>query len=133
MTDPVDSETWRTFDWADVKKFEWDACREVATKETYNDPWSFQDFLMASKRKAFKSDDMTTVDSFFNDNNIYRPFIEEIIKGVVFLGFFSKQDENAELENAVFMPTQKIRGYASVLRHFQDGELDKIEGFKIPS
>ena len=83
---PVDNKTWRTFDFADVKKFAWDACREVAVNETYSVPWTFQDFLTASKRKAYKSDDRTTVDSFFNNNNIYISFIEEIIKEVVFWG-----------------------------------------------
>jgi hypothetical protein len=66
----VDNETWKIFGWADVKRFAWDACREVADKETYTVPWTFQDFLTASKRKAYKSDDNTTVDSFFNNNNI---------------------------------------------------------------
>jgi hypothetical protein len=70
---PVDNDTWRTFDFADVKRFAWDACREVAVNETYTVPWTFQDFLTFSKRRAYKSDDKTTVDSFFNNNNIYIP------------------------------------------------------------
>jgi hypothetical protein len=39
---------------------------------------------------GYKSDDRTTVDSFFNNNNIYIPFLEEIIKELVFWGFFTK-------------------------------------------
>jgi hypothetical protein len=58
----VDNHTWRTFEWADVMRFAWDACREVAVKETYTNPWTFQDFLTVSNRKAYKSDDKTTVD-----------------------------------------------------------------------
>ena len=68
--EPIDRRTWRTFDWADVKRFAWDACREVALNEKYHDSWTFRDFLTVSKRKALKSDSSTTVDSFFNNNNI---------------------------------------------------------------
>jgi hypothetical protein len=46
---PVDHQTWKTFGWADVKRFAWDACREVALSKSYSDPWVFQDFLLASK------------------------------------------------------------------------------------
>jgi hypothetical protein len=87
-SNPVDNETWRTFDLAEVKRFAWDACREVAVKENYTEPWTFQDFLTVSKREAYKSDKRTTVDSFFNNNNFYTPFIEEIIKDVVFWDSF---------------------------------------------
>jgi hypothetical protein len=76
----VDNETWRIFSIAEVRRFAWDACKEVANKEIYNEPWTFQDFLTASKRYALKAHGKTTVDSFFNNNNIYRPFIEEVIK-----------------------------------------------------
>jgi hypothetical protein len=86
---PIDRQTWRTFEWAAVKRFAWDACREVVLNGSYNEPWTFQDFLTVSKRMAYKSDDRSTVDSFFNNKNIYRPFLEEIIKEVVFWGFFS--------------------------------------------
>jgi hypothetical protein len=131
MTDPLDHETWKTFEWAAVKRFAWDACIEVAVKGTYNDPWTFQDFLTVSKRKAYKSHDKTTVDSFFNNNNIYIPFIEEIIKEVVFWRFFSQKNGTIEVEEAVYLPTQKLKDYAHIFNHFQDGELDKIEDYNI--
>lgn len=70
---PIDHQTWRTFDFADVKRFAWDICKGVAEKGSYNDPWVFHDFLTASRLNAYKSHDNTTVDSFFNNNNIY-PF-----------------------------------------------------------
>jgi hypothetical protein len=76
VEDPVDIETWRTFELAAVKRFAWDACREVLLNGSYSDPWTFRGFLTASKRKAYKSHDKTTVDSFFNNNNTYR-----VVKG----------------------------------------------------
>jgi hypothetical protein len=128
---PVDHKTWRTFDLDEVKRFAWDICREVAEKGSYNDPWVFQDFLMASKLKAYKSHDKTTVDSFFNDNNIYMPLLEQVIEEVVTWGFFSKTNDATEIQDAVYVPTQKIKDYAHILKHFQSGELGKIEEYKI--
>ena len=52
-SNPVDDEAWRTFSSADVKRFAWDACREVAVNEIYTEPWTFQEFLTASKREAY--------------------------------------------------------------------------------
>jgi hypothetical protein len=63
----------------------------VTKSGEYHEPWTFQDFLLASRPMAYKSDNMTTVDSFFNDNNIYIPFLEEVIKDLIFWGFFSTQ------------------------------------------
>jgi hypothetical protein len=130
MTEPVDRETWRTFEWAAVKRFAWDACRDVAERGTYSDPWTFGDFLLASKRYAYKSHDKTTVDSFFNRNNIYIPFLEEIIKELVFWGFFSQANNAAEIEEAVYLPTQKLRDYAQVFKDLLDGEIDKVESYR---
>ena len=70
VDEPVDEQTWRTFGWADVKRFAWDACRHVVINQSYDKPWVFQDFLLASKRTAYKSNDKVTVDLFFNNNNI---------------------------------------------------------------
>jgi hypothetical protein len=128
-SEPVDHETWRTFSFADVKRFAWDACREVALKESYTEPWTFQDFLTVSSRKAYKSDDKTTIDSFFNNKNIYAPFIEEIIKEVVHYGFFSKTNDATEIEEAVYLPTPRIAQYADGFRKYDDGEIDKVESY----
>jgi hypothetical protein len=95
---PVDNNTWRTFDFADVKRFAWDACREVAVNETYTEPWTFQEFLTVSKREAYKSHKKTTLDLFSNKNNIYRTFIEEIIKEVVHWRFFTKSNDATEMD-----------------------------------
>lgn len=78
---------------------------------------------------GYKSDDRTTVDSFFNNNNIYIPFLEEIIKELVFWGFFTKMSNSSEIEESVYLPTQKIRDYAHIFEHFQDGDIDKIESY----
>jgi hypothetical protein len=132
---PIDRQTWRTFEWAAIKRFAWDACREVVLNGSYNEPWTFQDFLTVSKRMAYKSDDRSTVDSFFNNKNIYRPFLEEIIKEVVFWGFFSSSSGTnnvTEIEEAVYLPTQRIRDYAQIFEYFQDGEIDKVESYRIP-
>ena len=128
-SNPVDNETWRTFSFAEVKRFAWDACKEVADKENYTDPWTFQDFLTVSRRKAYKSDDRTTVDSFFNINNIYRPFIEEIIKEVVFGGFFTKAIDAAEIDEALYKPTQRLRQFAHIFRQYGDGDIDKVDTY----
>jgi hypothetical protein len=131
MTDPVDHKTWRTFDLEDVKRFAWDICREVVEKGTNNDSWVFQDFLMASKLKAYKSHDKTTVDSFFNNNNIYIPFLEQVIGEVVTSGFFSKTNDATEIQDAVYKPTQRIRDYVRTFNRIQSGELGKIEEYEI--
>jgi hypothetical protein len=130
MTDPVDHHTWKTFEWAAVKRFAWDACREVAEKGTYNDPWTFQDFLLGSKRYAYKSHDKTTVDSFFNNNNIYTPFLEEVIKEVLFWNFFSQTNDATEIQEGVYLPTQRLRDNAQVFIDFVDGEIDKVESYR---
>src|SRR5947208_633684 len=111
---PIDNQTWRTFGWADVKRFAWDACREVVLNQGYADSWVLQDFLAVSKRKAYKSDNKTTVDSFFNNNNIYIPFLEEVIKEVIFWKFFSKLNDATEMEDTVYSPTDRIKEYAQV-------------------
>jgi hypothetical protein len=54
-----------------------------------------------------KSDDRTTVDSFFNNNNIHIPFLEEIIKELVFWGFFTKMSNSIEVEETVYYPHRK--------------------------
>jgi hypothetical protein len=130
---PVDNSTWRTFGWADVKRFAWDACREVASNQKYSDPWVFQDFLTFSKRKAYKSDNSETIDSFFNNNNIYRPFLEEVINELVFWKFFSKSNHTTEVEDSVYFPTGKISEFEKVFKYFQDGEIDKIETYRVPN
>jgi hypothetical protein len=128
-SNPVDNQTWRTFSWTEAKRFAWDACRKVALEETYTEPWTFQDFLSASRRRAYKSDDRTTVDSFFNDNSIYRPFIEEVIKEVVHWGFFSQMNEATEMDEAVYLPTPRLAEFAQQFRKYDDGEIDKVETY----
>jgi hypothetical protein len=126
---PVDNNTWRIFDFADVKRFAWDACREVAVNETYTEPWTFQEFLTVSKREAYKSHKKTTLDSFFNNNNIYRPFIEEIIKEVVYWGFFSKSNDATEMDEAIYLPTPRVEEFAEIFRDYHDGDIGNVESY----
>jgi len=132
VDEAIDEQTWRTFGWADAKRFAWDACREAALNESYDKPWVFHDFLLASKRMAYKSNNKVTVDSFFNNNNIYLPFLEEVIKELLFWQFFSKLSNTTEIEDTVYLPTNKIRQYQDVFNYYQDGEINNIETYHVP-
>jgi hypothetical protein len=70
------------------------------------------------------------VSTIFSRKGCFANVAEEIIKELVFWGFFSQANNAAEIEEAVYLPTQKLIDYAQVFKDLLDGEIDKVESYR---